>query len=155
MLDSRAYALREGDAMRIGLIIATLLITLLSLGAWRGWSRGGGGKRGRGATGGRRGGGNGGRRGQIRNGKVVPYAVENKRGKTVYIGSTNNPRRRVVEHRQSGKMRKGDKLVPLSRPTSRRSAERIESARIGAHKRRNGAIPQRNRTGDGRFHKHR
>ncbi|MCQ3812530.1 MAG: GIY-YIG nuclease family protein [Acidimicrobiia bacterium] len=34
---------------------------------------------------------------------VRGYTMRNRRGKVVYVGTTNNPRRRAVEHQKSGK----------------------------------------------------
>ena len=127
-----------------------------------GFSRGGGGSR---SSGGRSAGGQGnnaGRsrssggqssrpKGQVRNGKVVQYAVQTQSGKTTYIGSTNNPTRRAAQHQQNGKMGTGDRLVVQSRPISRAKAERLESGRLHGHRQENGRNPRHNATRDGRY----
>ena len=92
------------------------------------------------------------RKGQIRGGKVVQYSNQTPNGETTYIGTTNNPRRRAAEHRRSGKLRKGDKLVVETRAMPRKSAERVETAKLASHRRRNGLNPKHNVTGDGRYH---
>ena len=50
-------------------------------------------------------------KGQVKSGKAVQYAIKDRRGKSTYYGTTNNPRRRAAEHRKSGKLGKGDRLV--------------------------------------------
>ncbi|MXY20286.1 MAG: GIY-YIG nuclease family protein [Dehalococcoidia bacterium] len=130
-------------------------------GGFRGGSRGGGfrsggGRRGIGSSGGgRRSSGRSGRsssKGQIKGGKSVQYAIEGSRGETKYIGTTNNPRQRAVEHRQKGKLGKGDRLVVETKPISRKSAERVESAKLASHRQQHGRNPKHNTTNDGRYH---
>lgn len=113
--------------------------------------------------GGRRGGGNGadsrssGRsrsssKGQVKGGKVVQYAIKDSKGKTKYYGTTNNPRQRAVEHRQSGKLGEGDELVVQTKAVSRKSAEKVESARLASHRRQYGRNPKHNISRDGKYH---
>ena len=42
-------------------------------------------------------------KGQVESGKVVQYSIRDRRGNPKYIGTTNNPRCRAAEHRESGK----------------------------------------------------
>lgn len=82
---------------------------------------------------------------------VVGYSLRNKRGKTTYVGVTNNPRRRAKQHRSAGK--KGRMRVE-TRGMSRSRAHRWESRRLSKHRRRNyGRNPRYNktRTGRGRY----
>ena len=90
-------------------------------------------------------------KGQIKRGKVVQYAIKGENDQTKYIGSTNNPTRRSAEHRESGKMRSGDKLEVQSRPISRGKAEQLESGRLKDHRRTHGDNPQLNTTNDGQY----
>lgn len=126
-------------------------------------ARGFSGRRGS-ATGGRRSGSSGaGRRssgsnsrarskGQVKSGKAVQYAIKDRRGKSTYYGTTNNPRRRAAEHRKSGKLGKGDKLVVETRAIPRKSAERVEAAKLSAHRRQHRRNPKHNTTRDGKYH---
>lgn len=94
-------------------------------------------------------------KGKIRGGKSVQYAIIGPGGrgqKTKYIGTTNNPRRRAIEHLQNGKMSKGDRLVVQTKPISRKSALRVESSKLAAHRRQHGRNPRHNRTNDGGYH---
>ena len=83
---------------------------------------------------------------------VVQYSIKDAKGKTTYIGTTNNPRRRAAEHSSSGKLKKGDRLVVETRAVSRKSAGRVESVKLSAHRRKNGQSPKNNATRDGKFH---
>lgn len=91
-------------------------------------------------------------KGQVKDGKAVQYAITDKNGQTKYIGTTNNPRRRAVEHRESGKMKQGDKMQVQSRAISRQKAEQLEGGRLKGHRRETGSNPERNTTNDGRYH---
>ena len=108
------------------------------------------------SSGGRSSGGNrsrsSGPKGQIRQGKAVQYSVEGSSGETKYIGTTNNPRHRVAEHRQSGKMQKGDKLRVETKPVPRKTAEGIEARKLAGHRNQHGRNPRHNKTNDGRYH---
>ena len=91
----------------------------------RGFSRGGSSR-----TDGSRSGSANRSQGQIRQSKVVQYAIKGKDGGTKYIGSTNNPTRRTAEHRETGKLKQGDRLEVQSRPVSRGKAEQLEAGRL-------------------------
>ena len=109
--------------------------------------RGGGPRRGSG------GGGVGRRKGRIRSGKAVQYSIKDRRGNTKYVGTTNNPRRRAAEHRETGKLGRGDKLVVETRAISRRSAESVERGKLASFCRKLGRNPKYNTTDDGKFHR--
>ena len=91
-------------------------------------------------------------KGQVRDGKVVQYAVKGKSGATKYVGTTNNPTRRAAQHQQSGKMQPGDSLEVQSRPLPRGKAENLESGRLKGHRQAQGRNPQHNTTNDGKYH---
>lgn len=91
-------------------------------------------------------------KGQVGSGKVVQYSIKNPKGATTYVGSTNNPTRRAGEHRDSGKLGTGDKLVVETKAISRRSAEKVEATKLGSHRRSQGSNPKHNVTNDGKFH---
>ena len=99
------------------------------------------------------GGGAGRSRGRIRSGKVVQYSIKDRRGNTKYVGTTNNPRRRAAEHREAGKLGRGDRFVVETRAISRKSAERVERGKLASFRRRHGRNPRHNTTNDGRFHR--
>ena len=115
----------------------------------RGFSKGRGSRRGQSSTGGNR---SSRRKGQVRNGKSVQYAIKGAGGQTKYIGTTNNPTRRAAQHKQSGKMGSGDRVVVETRPTSRSKAEGVERAKLKSFRQNNGRNPQHNRTNDGKYH---
>ena len=103
-------------------------------------------------NGARRSSGSGGRaKGQMKPGKAVQYSIKGKNGETKYIGTTNNPTRRTTEHRESGKLGQGDKLVVETRAVSRKSAGRVEAAKLASHRRKSGSNPKHNTTKDGKF----
>ena len=91
-------------------------------------------------------------KGQIKDGRVVQYAVKGKNGQTRYIGTTNNPRRRAAQHRESGKIGPNDNLEVQSKAISRGKAERLESGRLKGHRQEHGSNPQHNTTKDGQYH---
>ena len=91
-------------------------------------------------------------KGQIKSGKTVQYSIKNRKGSTTYVGSTNNPTRRAAEHREAGKLSRGDKLVVETRAIPRKSAERVEAAKLASYRRRYGTNPKHNTTKDGKFH---
>ena len=91
-------------------------------------------------------------KGQVRDGKSVQYSIKDAKGNTKYIGTTNNPTRRAAEHRETGKLRGKDKLVVETRPVSRTSAEKVESAKLRSHRSTHGRNPRHNVTNDGKFH---
>ena len=92
-------------------------------------------------------------KGQVQRGKTVQYAIKGPDGTTKYVGTTNNPRVRAAQRQESGKLAPGDRLQVQTKPIPRPAAERVEAARIGAHRRQNGANPQHNKTNDGKYHK--
>ena len=98
-----------------------------------------------------KGSGSGKPKGQIHSGKTVQYSIKDQSGSTKYIGTTDNPTRRASEHRQSGKIGQGDKLVVETRAISRSSAERVESAKLASHRQNHGKNPKHNTTNDGKF----
>ena len=91
-------------------------------------------------------------KGQINSGKTVQYSIKDPKGITKYIGTTNNPSRRSAEHRQSGKLGQGDKLVVETRAVSRTSAERVETAKLASYRQNHGDTPKHNTTKDGKYH---
>ena len=91
-------------------------------------------------------------KGQVKNGKAVQYSIKDRKGKLTYYGTTNNPRRRAAEHKKSGKLGKGDQLVVETRVIPRKSAERVEAAKLAAHRRRHRRNPKHNTTKDGKYH---
>ena len=91
-------------------------------------------------------------KGQIKSGKTVQYAIKSRRGTTKYIGTTNNPSRRATEHRETGKLGRGDKLEVQSRAIYRKSAERVEAAKLSSHRRQHGRNPKHNTMNDGKYH---
>ena len=91
-------------------------------------------------------------KGQIRDGKAVQYSIKDSKGRTKYIGTTNNPSRRATEHRESGKLGRGDKLVVETKPVARTSAENVEKGKLYSHRQQHGRNPKHNRTNDGKFH---
>ena len=91
-------------------------------------------------------------KGQIKSGKTVQYSIKTRKGNTKYIGMTNNPTRRAAEHKKAGKLGRGDKLVVETKAVQRKSAERVEAAKLASHRRRHGSNPKHNTTNDGKFH---
>ena len=91
-------------------------------------------------------------KGQIKSGKKIQYAIEDSKGRPNYYGTTNNPSRRAAEHKKTGKLGRGDKLVVQTRAISRKSAERVEAAKLRSHRRQHGRNPKHNTTSDGQFH---
>ena len=91
-------------------------------------------------------------KGQIKFGKTVQYVIVNGKGEPKYIGTTNNPSRRAAEHRKTGKLGNGDKLVVQTRAVSRESGERVEAAKLASHRRQHGGNPKHNTTNDGKYH---
>ena len=95
----------------------------------------------------------GGRKGQIKSGQAVQYAIKDSDGNTKYLGTTNNPRRRAAEHRDTGKLGAGDKMEVQTRAVSRGAAESVERGRLASHRNRHGGNPEHNATNDGKFHR--
>ena len=90
-------------------------------------------------------------KGQVRNGKTVQYSIKDPKGTTKYIGTTNNPSRRAAEHKESGKIGGGDKLVVETKPIPRTAAEKVEAAKLRSHRQTQGRNPKYNKTNDGKF----
>ena len=82
--------------------------------------------------------------------KKVTYKLVDK-GKTKYIGTTNNPKRRNAEHSKSGK--KYDYLQVTSSRVSKSEAEKRETRNIRSYKKATGKRPKYNKTSDGKFKK--
>ena len=91
----------------------------------------------------------------MKSGKAVQYAIKDRQGKSTYYGTTNNPRRRAAEHRKSGKLGKGDRLVVETRAIHRKSAEKVEAAKLASHRRQHRRNPIHNTTKDGKYHQRR
>ncbi len=92
------------------------------------------------------------RNNQIKDSKAVQYRLVDKQGNTKYIGMTNNPAARQIEHLQSGKMKAGDRMEIQSRAVDRNKAERLESGRLHGHRQSNqGKNPSGNKTRDGKY----
>lgn len=91
----------------------------------------------------------------MKSGKAVQYAIKDRRGKSTYYGTTNNPRRRAAEHMKSGKLGKGDRLVVETKAISRKSAEKVEAAKLASHRRQHRSNPKHNTTKDGKYHQRR
>ena len=83
---------------------------------------------------------------------VVAYSIYNSGGKRTYVGTTNNPERRAGEHRKTGKLARGGKLVVESKRMPRQAAERLEAKKIRGYKQRVGRLPKDNKTSDGQYH---
>jgi hypothetical protein len=82
--------------------------------------------------------------------KKVTYKLV-KKGRTKYIGSTNNPARRNREHSKSGK--DYDYLKVTSPRLSKREAEKRESRNIKSYRKATKKNPRYNKTSDGKFKK--
>ena len=91
-------------------------------------------------------------KGQVRSGKEVQYAIKDSTGNLTYIGTTNNPRRRAAEHRASGTLGSGDKLVIQTKAVSPSTAGKVEAAKLAAHRQTHGSNPKNNTTKDGKYH---
>lgn len=75
------------------------------------------------------------------------YTLRNRRGRVVYVGISNNPRRRAAQHKKSGK-RGRMKVETVGMP--RVIARRWEAARLKRHRRDNrGRNPRYNKTRSG------
>ena len=91
-------------------------------------------------------------KGQIKGGNAVQYSIQGPKGETKYIGTTNNPTRRAAEHRESGKMKSGDRLKVETRAVSRPKAEKVEASKLRTHRKFHSGNPKYNTTNDGKFH---
>jgi predicted GIY-YIG superfamily endonuclease len=74
-----------------------------------------------------------------------------RRKKAVYVGTTNNPKRRNIEHSSSGK--RYDYLEVTSPRVSKTVAERRESRNLKSYKKATGKKPKYNKTSNGKFNK--
>ena len=75
------------------------------------------------------------------------YTLRNRRGKVVYVGITNNPERRVIEHRRSGKNGRM-KIETVGMP--RGLARRWEAGKLALHRQQNkNRNPRYNKTRSG------
>ena len=83
---------------------------------------------------------------------AMVYSIYNSRRKRTYVGTTANPERRAAQHANSGKLRRGGKLVMESKRMPRRDAERLEAKKIEGYRRRTGRLPKDNKTSDGQYH---
>lgn len=78
---------------------------------------------------------------------VQGYTLRSPRGKVVYVGITNNPRRRAVAHQKSGKY---GHLEVETVGMPRGLARRWEAGRLAWHRRQNrGRNPRYNKTRSG------
>jgi predicted GIY-YIG superfamily endonuclease len=80
--------------------------------------------------------------------KAVNYSLIRK-GRSVDIGVTNNPKRRNFEHRKSGK--KYDYMKITSKITSRRTALKNETRNLNDYRKATGRRPKYNKTWNGKF----
>ena len=77
-------------------------------------------------------------------GLVFQYQLLNKGGEVVYIGITNNPHARMMEHWLDGKVFDRMKIL-REEPTWREQAKRIEEERIAHHQIEYGRPPRYNK----------
>ena len=89
--------------------------------------------------------------GKIKKNKKVTYELRGKNNKTSYIGETNNPRRRFFEHKKAGKIFSFLKVT--SRPLSKRSANKKETADISTFRKKYNKKPKQNKTWNGKWNK--
>lgn len=82
--------------------------------------------------------------------KAVTYKKVDRFGRATYIGVTNNPRARAIEHNLSG--RRG-RFVVTSRITSRRTALRNETRNLNSYRGATGRRPKYNKTNNGKFNR--
>lgn len=73
---------------------------------------------------------------------TVTYALK-KGGKTVYIGTTNDPDRREIEHKADGK--KFTKMTLTSRRMTEAGAQKKEEKAIQRYKKNQGKTPKYNK----------
>lgn len=75
------------------------------------------------------------------------YTLRNRNGRVVYVGISNNTRRRAAQHKKSGK-RGRMKVETPGMP--RKMARRWETGRLAWHRRQNkGRNPRYNKTRSG------
>ena len=82
--------------------------------------------------------------------KKVTYKLV-KSGRAVYVGTTNNPKRRNIEHSKSGK--RYDYMQVTSPRVSKTEAERREARNLRSYKKATGKKPKYNKTSSGKFNK--
>ena len=87
---------------------------------------------------------------KLRGGEVAVYQVVGPDGYVKYIGSSNNPRFRAVEHLESGKVAMGDVIHIIGRYKTRHAAEAAEETAIRRFRNTHGRNPPGNMTRDGR-----
>ena len=77
---------------------------------------------------------------------VRGYTLRSRRGKVLYVGTTNNPRRRAVEHRRSGK----DGRMQVETLGLPRGFRRWEARTLARHRQQNkNRNPRYNKTRTG------
>ena len=80
--------------------------------------------------------------------KQDTITYELKQGnKVVYIGTTNNPKRREQEHREDGKQ--FDRMNVTSRRMTEEGAKKKETERIETYRKNQGKNPKYNKDSDG------
>ena len=80
--------------------------------------------------------------------KAVIYKIVDRQGRAKYIGATNYPAKRRIQHLQSGK--KG-RFVITSKPLPRSVAERNETRNLRSYRNATGRRPRYNKTWNGKF----
>ena len=80
--------------------------------------------------------------------KQDTITYELKQGnKVVYVGTTNNPKRREQEHREDGKQ--FDRMNVTSRRMTEEGAKKKETERIETYRKNQGKNPKYNKDSDG------
>lgn len=80
--------------------------------------------------------------------KAVTYKITDGRGRAKYIGVTNYPAKRRIQHLQSGKR---GRFVVTSGVLSRNRAERNETRNLRSYQKATGRRPRYNKTWNGKF----
>lgn len=80
--------------------------------------------------------------------KAVTYKIVDGNGRAKYIGTTNYPAKRKIQHKEAGKI---GRFVVTSKPLPRRIAERNEARNICSYKKATGKKPKYNKTWNGKF----
>ncbi len=81
---------------------------------------------------------------------VVAYSIYDSEGRQIYIGTTNDPKRRAAEHYRTGKLEHDGSLVVESDRMTRQNAELLEARKLADYRRQTGRLPKHNKTFDGR-----